>query len=64
MLASQVSSQSFQSVARRRHEITKDYCVIQLHQFSASHFGNVGRKLLWNASLLENQRSERAPGSF
>src|SRR5205085_7367805 len=61
MLASEVPSQSFQSVARRRHEITEHCGVVKLHQFSAGDPGHVRRKPLRNASLLENQRGERAP---
>jgi hypothetical protein len=61
MLAREVPSQSFQSVAGRRHKITKQCGVVQLHQFSAGDLGNVRRKALWNASLLENQRRDRAP---
>jgi hypothetical protein len=60
VLAREVSSQSFQSVARRRREITKHRGVVQLHQFSAGDLGNVVRKPLRNASLLENQRRKRA----
>ena len=56
MLASEVPSQSFQSVARRCHKITKHRGVVQLNQFSAGDLGDVCRKPLWNASLLENQR--------
>jgi hypothetical protein len=61
MFAGEVSSQSFQSVARRRHKITKHCSVVQLHQLSAGDPGNVCRKPLGNASLLENQRRKRAP---
>src|SRR5262249_24609117 len=61
MLTNEVPSQSFQPVARRRHKITKHCGVVQLHQFSAGDLGNVRRKPLWNAPLLENQRRERAP---
>jgi hypothetical protein len=61
MLAGEVPSQSFQSVARRRHKITKHCGVVQLHQFSAGDPGKVRRKPLRNASLPENQRRERMP---
>src|SRR5207248_8262458 len=57
----EISSQSFQSVARRRHEITEHYGVVELHQFSAGDPGYVRRKPFRNTSLLENQRGERAP---
>lgn len=33
MLASEVPSQSFQAVAQRRHKITNNCGVVQLHQF-------------------------------
>ena len=61
MPASETPTQSFQTIARRRHEITKHCGVVQLHQFSAGHFGNVDRKPLRNVSLPENQSRERAP---
>ena len=64
VLAGEVPSQSFQSVARRRHKVTKHCGVVQLHQFSAGDPGNIRRKPLWNASLPENQRRERGPGSL
>ena len=35
VLAGEVSPQSFQAVARRRHKITKHCGVVQLHQLSA-----------------------------
>src|SRR5262245_59812195 len=60
MLASQVASQGFQSIARRRHKITKRCGIVQLHQLSAGDFGSTRRKPLGNASLVENQRRERA----
>src|ERR1700722_6810575 len=61
MLASEVPSPSFQSVARRCHKITKHRGVVQLNQFSAGDLGDVCRKPLWNASLLENPRRCRGP---
>jgi len=61
MPAHEVPSQSFQSVARRRHEITKRCGVVQLDQLSAGDPRNVRWKPLGNASLLENQRRKRAP---
>jgi hypothetical protein len=61
MLAREVPAQSFQSIARRRHKITKHCGVVQLHQLSAGGLGNVRGKSLWNAPLLKNQRCERAP---
>jgi len=61
MLASEVPSQSFQSVARRRHKITEHCGVVQLHQFSAGDPGDVRRKAPRTASLLENQLGERSP---
>src|SRR5262249_41513570 len=61
MLASEVPSQSFQSVAWWRRKITKHCRVIQLHQLSAGYLGDNRRKPLWNASLLENQSREHAP---
>jgi len=53
MLASEVPSQSFQSVARRRHKITEHCGVVQLHQFSAGDPGDVRRKALRNAEARE-----------
>jgi hypothetical protein len=61
MPAHEVSSQSFQSVARRRRKITKHCGVVQLHQFSAGDLGKIRRKSLWNAALLEDPCSECAP---
>jgi hypothetical protein len=46
MLASEVPSQSFQSVTRRSRKITKHCGVVQLHQFSAGDLGNIRRKPL------------------
>jgi hypothetical protein len=54
MLAREVPSQSFQSIARRRHKITEHCGVIQLHQFSAGDLGDVRRKSLRNATQREN----------
>src|SRR5438132_687546 len=60
IFASEVASQCLQPVAMRRDKIIKHCCVIDLHQFSAGNLGEVRRKPLWNAPLLENQRRERA----
>src|SRR5262245_172139 len=61
VLAGEVPSQSFQSVARRCHKITEPCGIVQLHQLSPSDLGNIGRKPLGNAPLAEDQRRERAP---
>jgi hypothetical protein len=58
MLAGEIASQYFQTVPRRRCKIAEHGGVVQLHQFSASDLGDVGRKPLWNTPLLENQRRE------
>jgi hypothetical protein len=64
VFASEVPSQSFQSVARRRQKITKHRGVVQLHQFSAGDPGNVRRKPLWNAPLAGKSTPRACPGSF
>ena len=60
MLADEISAQRFEAISRRCHEVTKHCGVIQLHQFSTGDLCNIRRKPLWDASLLEYQRSERA----
>jgi hypothetical protein len=60
MLADEISAQRFKAISGRCHEVSKDCGVIQLHQFSAGDLRNIRRKPLWDASLLEYQRSERA----
>jgi hypothetical protein len=60
-LGLRVAAQRFQAVPWRRCEIAEPRGVVQLHKFSASDFGYVGRKPLWNAPLQQNQRGERAP---
>ena len=61
MLASEVPSQSFQSVARRRHKVTKHCGVVQLHQFSAGDLatsvGNpFGTRRCWKISAASVPR--------
>lgn len=60
MLAGEIASQSFQAVSWRSDKIAERGGVVELHQFAASDLGNVRREPLWNASLLEDQLSERA----
>jgi len=60
MLADEISAQRFEAISRRCHEVTKHCGVIELHPFSTGDLCNIRRKPLWDASLLEYQRSERA----
>jgi hypothetical protein len=58
--AGKIASQRFQAISRRRGEIAEYGRVVELHQLAASYSGNVRRKSLWDASLLEDQLGERA----
>jgi hypothetical protein len=64
MLAGEVSSQSFQSVAWRRHEIAKHRGVVQLHQFSAGDLGNVRRTPPLERAAAGKSAPRAHPGSF
>jgi hypothetical protein len=59
MPSRQVAAEDFQAISRRRCEITQDGRVVELHQLAARDLGNICRKPLRNASLLQNQLSER-----
>jgi len=54
MLAGQIASQGFQSISGWRRKIAEGGGGIELHQFAAGDFGDVARKSLWNATLLQD----------
>jgi hypothetical protein len=63
MPSPKVAAQSFQAISGRRSKITQDRRVVELHQLAACDLGNICRKPLRNASLLQNQLSEAPRGS-
>jgi hypothetical protein len=55
----QIAAQGFQAISWRRCKITQDGRVVERHQLAACDLGNICRKPLRNATLLQNQLSER-----
>lgn len=58
MLASEVSLQGFEPIARRRGEIAKALRGIDLQEFSSRHAGDAGRDTLRNAAADKDSFGE------